>query len=185
MGSSRDGHSPKADRALGSEAFGHRSQAHDGILECFVQCQELDLIILMGPFQLSRVYGSVFLWEEPGFAFLVVSSAVFPSQSAQTAGSTRAVGSGFFVALTFLPAILPSVLWFPAVLSCLCCVLCLSLETGSPQSSSQIRYLPGGSCSQRLLHSAPHSCYPQPSVLCPGPLPWAGRCQPFSVWGSL
>lgn len=183
MGSSRDGHSPKADRA--HEAFGHGSQAHDGILECFVQCQELDLIILMGPFQLSRVYGSVFLWEESGFAFLVVSSAMFPSQSAQTAGSTRAVGSGFFVALTFLPAILPSVLWFPAVLSCLCCVLCLSLETGSPQSSGQIRYLPGGSCSQRLLHSAPHSCYPQPSVLCPGPLPWTGRCQPFSVWGSL
>lgn len=73
MDSPRDGHSPKADKA--QEAFGQGSDES----------------------QLSRFYGSVFLclWEEPGFAFLV-SSGIFPSQSAQTAGSTRAAGNGLF-----------------------------------------------------------------------------------------
>lgn len=96
-----------------------------------------------------------------------------PSQLRQLEAQDQQ-GVGFFVALTFSPAILPSVLWFPAILSWLCCLFCLSLETGSPQNNGQIRYLPHGSCSQRLLHSAPNSYYPQPSVLAAA-VPWA-RC---------
>lgn len=105
----------------------------------------------------------------PSLFFRLVYSP--PSQLRQLEAQEQQ-GVGFFVVLTFLPAILPSVLWFPAMLSCLCCLFCLSLETGSPQNSGQIRYLPRGSCSQRLLHSAPNSYYPQPSVLAAA-LPWA------------
>lgn len=105
----------------------------------------------------------------PSLLFRLVYSP--PSQLRQLEAQEQQ-GVGFFVVLTFLPAILPSVLWFPAMLSCLCCLFCLSLETGSPQNSGQIRYLPRGSCSRRLLHSAPNSYYPQPSVLAAA-LPWA------------
>lgn len=94
-----------------------------------------------------------------------------PSQLRQLEAQEQQ-GVGFFVALTSLPGILPSALWFPAILSCLCCLFCLSLETGSPQNSGQVRYLPCGSCSQRLLHSAPNSYNPQPSVLAAA-VPWA------------
>lgn len=69
--------------------------------------------------------------------FPVVSSGVFLSQSVQTAGRTKAAGEwAFFWCCHLTPAILPSVLWFPATLLCLCCLFCLSLETGFPQLSA-------------------------------------------------
>lgn len=111
----------------------------------------------------------------PSLLFHLVSSP--PSQLRQLEAQEQQ-GVGFFVVLTFSPAILPSVLWFPAMLSWLCCLFCLfclfclSLETGSPQIvRSGICFMDPvarGYCIQLLIPTT-HSplCWLQ---LCPGPV---------------
>lgn len=53
--------------------------------------------------------------------------------------------------------------------------------------SGQIRYLPRGCCSQRLLRSARNFCYPRPSLLAVTVLagPVTSCCQPLCMSGLL